>query len=214
MKHTRPDLANAVRELSKVLDGATEAHMKDLFRVIGYTLETAKLGLPIEVQEISNKEVWIIEAWSDSDFAGDRDTRKSVTAWEIYVNGVLVSYKSRLQKTVTLSSCEAEYVALCETCQEILHIRQIIKTMGCTVQYPIIVHVDNVGTMFLASNETTYRTKHIDIKWHFIRELIEEPNPMIKLVHARTEENKADHYSKNVPNVKFHAHFNNVLKKL
>ena len=165
------------------------------------------------VFKLNDIMIWIVEAWSDSDYAGDRDTRRSVTGWEIYVNGTLVSYKSRLQKTVTLSSCEAEYVALCETCQEILHIRQIVESMGCKVQYPIVVHVDNVGTMFLASNETTARTKHIDVKWHFIRELVEQPDPIIQLVYSKSEENKADNYTKNCPQEKYHAHYGGILRE-
>ena len=80
VKHTRPDLANTVRELSEVLDGATEAHMQDLYRAIKYALDTRHLGLPIERKLLTLiEDLWIIEAWSDSDYAGDRDTRKSVT---------------------------------------------------------------------------------------------------------------------------------------
>ena len=201
VKHTRPDLCNAVRELSKVLDGATDKHMQDLYRAIQYVLNTRKYGLPIEpthYPEIPIKD-WIIEAWSDSDYATDPDSRKSVTAWEIYVNGVLVSKKSRLQKTVTLSSCEAEYIAMAEATSELLYIKQILESMGVTIQYPILLYADNQGAIFLTSNESTARTKHIDVRHHFLREMTDGPNPVIKVIYVPSTENKADPYTKNIP---------------
>jgi hypothetical protein len=166
------------------------------------------MGLPIEPKwNADDPETWKIEGCTDSDWCGDKDTRKSVTAYEMWVNEVLIDWKSRLQRTVALSSTEAECVALCEVCQEILYIRQLIESMGMNVKYPIIVHVDNVGAMSLANNESTQRTKHIDVKCHFIRELVQPPNPIIKLEFVPTEKNRADAYSKNLPVQKFQDHF-------
>ena len=201
VKHTRPDLCNAIRELSKVMDGATENHLKDLYRVIKYTLQTRKLGYPViptHYPEDPSKE-WIIEVWVDSDWAGDKDTRRSVTGYEIYVNGVLVQKKSRLQKTVALSSCEAEYIACANVASEVLCIKQVIESMNVTIQYPIIVNMDNEGAIFLSNNESTTRTKHIDVKHHFVRELTEGPNPILKTKYVESSKNKADMCTKNLP---------------
>ena len=201
VKHTRPDLSNAVRELSKVLDGATEQHMRDMYRAIKYVLDTRKYGLPIEPTHIPVEPThnWIIDVWCDSDWAGDKDTRRSVSGCEIYVNGVLVHKKSRLQKTVSLSSCEAEYIAFGEAGSEALYIRNVVESMGVTIQYPIKMYMDNQGAIFLAYNESTARTKHIDVRHHFMRELTEGPNPIMEVIYVPSNLNKADVYTKNVP---------------
>ena len=111
VKHTRPDLCNAVCELSKVLDKGTTQHLKDMYRTIKYVLDTKGKALHIEPSKISQspKKDWIIEVQVDSDYAGDKDTRRSVTGYAAYVNGVLIAPKSQSQETVSLSSCEAEY---------------------------------------------------------------------------------------------------------
>ena len=99
---------------------------------------------------------------------------------------------------MTLSSCEAEYVALCETCAELLYIRQILEFLGVEIDYPMIIYVDNVGAIYLANNESSTRTKHVDVRYHFVRELTEEPNPVVKIEFCRSEDNRADVYTKNV----------------
>ena len=197
---TRPDLTNAVRELSKVLDGATETHLNDLYRVIKYVIVTKLYGLPIEPTWIPSNPVlnWLLELWVDSDWAGDKDSRKSVTGWEFYLNGVLIDKKSRLQRVVALSSCEAEYIACAEACSQLLYVKQILESIGVTITYPIPVYMDNQGAIFLASNESIARTKHIDVRYHFLRELTQGANPIIKLIYVPSEENKADVHTKNV----------------
>jgi hypothetical protein len=195
VKHTRPEIGNAVRELSKVLGEATEAHMTNMKQVIKFILCTRKRGLRFAP---SKKEIWEITAFSDSDFAGDRDTRRSVTGYSIYVNGTLVSWKSRSQKHVTLSSTEAEYVAMSETCMAIMHVKQLIEFMGIEVKTPIELNVDNQEAIFLANNASSSRTRHIDTRYHYVRELAEETNPIVKIVYRRTEDNKADIHTKNV----------------
>ena len=201
VKHTRPDLSNAVRELSKVLDGATKQHMMDLYRAIKYTLNTKNYGLPIEPTYIPSNpdKEWKIQVWCDSDWAGDKDTRRSVTGYEIYVNGVLVTKKSRLQRTVSLSSCEAEYIAAGEAGSDTIYIKNVLESMGVTIQYPIEFYMDNQGAIFLTQNESTARTRHIDVRYHFLRELTEGPDPVIKIIYVPSAENKADVYTKNVP---------------
>ncbi len=215
VKHTRVDLCNCVRELSKVLDGASTQHMKDLYRAMKYVLDTRTLGFPIEPSFIPDDPLngWIIEAWSDSDWAGDLDNRHSVTGYEIYVNGVLADKKSHLQKIVALSSCEAEYIAMAETASRILYIVNILESLGVVIQYPITLYADNQGAIFLTSNESTSRTKHIDVKHHFLRELVEGPNPVIKVVYVPSQDNRADVYTKNVPVHIFKSAFQRRLKE-
>jgi len=123
IKHSRPDIANPVRELTKILDGASYSAYKEMKRVIKFVLDTKLLGLKLEPRLNENGNWWIV-AYSDSDYAKDPSTRKSVTGFIVYFCGVPVSWMSKSQKSVTLSSSEAEYVALSETAKEIRFLYQ------------------------------------------------------------------------------------------
>ena len=87
VKHSRPDIANAVQELSKVLDGVSPAALKDMHRVIKYVLDTKNLGLKIDLNSFK-KTPWDLVCYSDSDYAGDPDTRRSVTGFVLFVRNV------------------------------------------------------------------------------------------------------------------------------
>jgi len=108
VKHSRPDLANPVRELTKGMDGATMAAFKEMHRLIKHVLDTEEYGLKLFP---TVDKTWELIAFSDSDFATDKDTRISVTGFIIYFMGVAVAWKSRGQKSVSLSSTESEFYA-------------------------------------------------------------------------------------------------------
>jgi len=208
-KHSRPDISNAVRELSKVMDGATEAHMKMMLRCIKYILDTREKGLLMQPSEVLD-DVWELQAFCDSDYSGDRDKRLSVTGYVIYLLGVVIAWASRAQRNVTLSSTEAEYVAISEVCREILFIAQIMEFLGMTVKRPITVRVDNVGAIYLANNQTTsQRTKHVDVRYHFVREYIEDET--VKIVFVKSKDNDADIFTKNLDGEAFWRHANKFL---
>ena len=96
-----------------------------------------------------------------------------------------------------LSSTEAKYVAVSEVCTEILFIKQVLEFLGVKIAYPIVVNVDNIGAIYLAKNETMgQRTKHIDVRHHFVREYIEDG--IVKIVFIRSEDNMADPFTKNM----------------
>jgi len=105
VKHTQPDLLTSTRELSKVMDKATERHMKELCRVIKYAIDTKDKGLKLQPENRDDK--WKIGAYSDADFAGDKETQISVTGYVIYFMNVPICWRSRGQKGVTLSTTEA-----------------------------------------------------------------------------------------------------------
>ena len=105
VKYSRPDISNAVRELAKANDGATKIHLKCLMRTIKYVLDTRDRSLQYVIDDKANHDgVWCIKAYCDSDFAGDKDKRISVSGYCIYLMGCLISWKSKGQKHVTLSS--------------------------------------------------------------------------------------------------------------
>lgn len=158
VKYSRPDIANAVRELSKVNDGTMKAHQKELLRLIKFVVDTKDWMLKYELKDESkNANKWVLKAFCDSDFAGDKDNRLSVAGYGVYIYGCLVVWKSRALRTHALSSTEAEYLALSEVCCEILFIKQLLEFFGRDVEYPIIIHCDNVGAIYLAHNAKNSR---------------------------------------------------------
>jgi hypothetical protein len=142
VKHSRPDISNCTRELSKVLDGSTPASYKEMLRVIKYVLDTRTLGLKLCPTGKQN-EPWNITCYTDSDYAGDEVTRRSVSGYVIYVHGVPVQFRSKSQQSVTLSSTEAEWMALSEAVKDILFLKYLCETVGICVERPITI----VGTL-------------------------------------------------------------------
>lgn len=210
VKHSRPDLSNSTRELSKAMDGANKAQYKMMLRAIKYVKDTEDLRLRIQPDERTEKK-WSIKAYSDSDFAGDVDGRKSVSGYVIYMDGMPISWRSKGQKSVSLSSTEAEYMAVSEVTMELLFIHGVMKFLGMEQKLPMIVNVDNVGAIYLAQSATTSnRTKHIDVRYHFVREFIEDG--IVKIIFVRSEENDADIFTKNLGGELYGTHRTSVMK--
>jgi hypothetical protein len=212
VKHSRPDISNAIRELSKVGDGATMAHWNQLLRAVKYTITTKNKALKLS-PKLKDGNMFYLEGISDSSFGEDKDTRISVCGYVVFFCGAPIATKSKLGRSVTLSSTEAEHFAISEVVKEILLIKQLMDTIGIQVQLPIIVRVDNVGAIFLANNFSVgQRTKHIDIRTHFIREYIEDG--IIKIVFIRTDDNDADIFTKNTIEELYNKHSDKLIEEL
>ena len=109
--------------------------------------------------------------YTDSDYAGDKSTRISVTGYILFFMGVPIIWKSKLERSITLSSLDAEYVALLEAAKEIKFVYQLLLSIGIKVKLPIIVRVDNIGAIFMSENTSTSgQTKHIDIRYRYVNE--------------------------------------------
>ena len=196
VKHSRPDIANSVRELSKVLDGSTSHSFKEMLRVIKYVLDTKNLGLKI-FPNLDNNEQWELTCYTDSDYAGDPETRRSVSGYILYVKNVPVCWCSKAQRAVTLSSSEAEWYALSEATKEIIFVLQLLESIHIKVRLPIIVRVDNVGAIFLSGNiNTASRSKHIDIRTNYVNEYVEDG--VLKIVFVKSADNTSDMMTKNL----------------
>jgi hypothetical protein len=205
VKHSRPDIANVVRELSKVLDGPTEAAMKELKRAIKFVLATRNYGLKIEPDASQGEGDWEMKIFTDSEYAGDKNTRISVGGYIIFLLGVAILWKSKAQKSVTLSSAEAEFVALSEAAKEIKFVVMILESLDIRVKLPIVVRVDNVGAIFMSENvSTSSRTRHVDIRYHYVREFVEDG--FIKIIFVKSEENLSDGFTKNITGTLYDAH--------
>ena len=202
-KHSRPDICNPVRELSKTMDVPAPVHLKEMYKVIRHVLSTKGYGLKFELRKDMIK--WALKALSDSDFASDKETRISVFGYVIYFYGIPIAWRSKGMKSVVLSTTEAEYMALSQVVKELKFIVQLVQTMNIEVELPITVHVDNVGAIWLSNNHTiSDRTKHIDIRTSFVKEYREDGKIIIKFV--KSEENEADIFTKNTTNVIFSNH--------
>jgi hypothetical protein len=118
IKCSRPDLSNAVRELSKCMDRATYGTYQEMLRIVKYVLDTKNYCLKIQ-PIFDSKNSWKLKVFSDSDWAGDPETRISVTGFIVYLQNVPVCWRSKAQRGVILSSSKAEYVAMSEAVKEI-----------------------------------------------------------------------------------------------
>ena len=189
VKFSRPDIANSVRELSTVMDSATMEHLKCLWQLMKYVLDTKEKCLMMDLTKNSDSRKdetmngWQMKAFCNSDYAGDKDTRISMTGFILCLNGAAISWRSCSQKNVTLSSTEAGYVAVSEVCAAIMFMKQVTEFLQMKVNLPILVNMDNVGAIYLASNATSgQRTRHIDARYHFVRSYVGEGTVKMVLV--------------------------------
>lgn len=149
------------------------------------------------------ENVWKIKSFCDSDFAGDQEKRISASDFCIYLMNCLVSWKSKGQDNVTISSIEAEYVAVFELCKELMFIRMVLTFLGVRIKLPMIVHCDNIGAIFLSYNaKVSQRTKHIDTRYKYVGEYVEEG--IAKIVFVRSENNIADILTNNNKEILFY----------
>jgi len=192
VKYSRPDISNAVRELSKGMKEPTPSAFKEMKRVLKYVIDTKEKGLKME-PKTGDEGNWNMTVYTDSDWAGDKDTRRSVSEYVIFLLNCPIMWKSRQQK-VSLSSSEAEIYACSDAAKEIKFVYQILVTMGIKVKLPITVRVDNVGAIFMAENiSVSQRTKHIDIRTKFLTEYIDDG--FIKIIFVKSKDNLSDGFN-------------------
>lgn len=207
-KYTRPDLCNVVRELSKCVDGATMGTYTEMLRVIKFVLDTKNFCLKIHPKNDGTK--WNLKVFCDSDWAGDPETRISVTGFIVYLQNVPVCWRSKAQRGVTLSSSEAEYVAISEAVKEIKFLYFLLQDIGIEVDLPIVVKTDNIGALFMSQNASTgVRTRHVDTRYHFIRENVEDG--IVKVEFVRSVDNDSDIFTKNVNHEIYEKHVKKFL---
>jgi len=183
---TRPDIAQAVGELSKFNSCPNQSHLTAAKRVLRYLKETFGLKL------VYNKNTQNVIGYSDADWAGSLDDRHSTSGYVFVLGGGAVTWKSKRQSTVATSTAEAEYMALYMAIQEAIWIRQLLEEITGKSEV-INVLVDNQAAIAIAKG-TRSRLKHIDIKYHFIREAV--ANKQVATPYCSSEENVADMLTK------------------
>ena len=188
MMATRPDICWAVTKLSQNLSNPLETHWVAAKHVLRYLKGTAHYNLCYTKHRDGLKLV----GYSDADWASSDDRRStSGYSFAMHEEGPLISWKSRKQPTIALSSCEAEYIALAAAVQESLYLTQLTIDLGVSNGEPVIIHEDNQGTIALANNPVQrQRSKHIDIRYHFIRQNVKDDK--VVLMYCPTHDMLAD----------------------
>lgn len=195
--NTRPDIAASVSILSQKIMKPRNCDLNEVKRVIRYLKGTKDLKLRLSSSEAKD----VIFAYSDSDWAENRDDRKSNSGQFCSVNGGAISWSCRKQEVVALSSTEAEYVAICETSKEIIWIKRIAKELRVDVPDSVTIYTDSQSSISKINNKKfSNRSKHIDTKYHFIQDQVE--NGEINLVYHPTETNIADMMTKPLGSIK------------
>jgi hypothetical protein len=197
MLGTRPDLAYAVSSLSQYCSGPTKQHMGAAKRVLRYLSGTRNFSLKYDKHNQENTPI----GYSDSDWAGDAD-RRSTGGFVYKLAGGAISWKSKKQTSVALSTLEAEYMAASEAAKEAIWIKRLVKNLRLDNLQKLtpspLIYIDNLGCIQNIQNPRHHeRTKHIDIRYHFVRELVE--NKSIEIQHISSEENTADILTKALP---------------
>jgi hypothetical protein len=163
---TRPDIAYAVSVVSQSLECPTNKDWKAVKRIFRYLRGTADYGLLYKV----DSPVQSLHGFSDADYAGDLKTRHSRTGVVCMYSGGAISWFSQKQRSVVLSTTEAEYVAASEAAKELVWLKRLFSEVTCLKDSPKLL-VDNMSAVKLANNpEFHQRSKHIDVKYHFVRE--------------------------------------------
>jgi hypothetical protein len=139
---------------------------------------------------------------SDANWAENPDNRRSVTGITVSINGNFLVGRSKLQATVAHSTCEAEYMALDDCVREVVYQRRLLAELGFEQKEPTVVEVDNRGAIDLAHNPVHHgRTKHIEIRYHYVREQILAGTIFLKWVAS--EENLSDIFTKPLTRERF-----------
>ena len=182
---TRPDITAAVNYLSRFMSNPTDQNWEQAKRVLRYVKGTMHYTLTFSGH--CNPDP---VCFQDASF-GDGPERRSRTGFVILMCGAAIVWGSRLQTTVALSTVEAEYMSLAAACQELLHVRQLLHCLGVKFSGPFKMFEDNQGCIALATNAvTTNRTKHIDVRYHFIRQCVQRNQ--VKIVWIPTIDMVAD----------------------
>jgi hypothetical protein len=196
MVGTRPDIAYAVGKASRKLDKAEYSDWLCVKRIFRYLAGTRTHGLLYQADRDQQ-----LVTYTDADHGGDTSTGRSTTGVVSMYAGAAVSWKSQLQTTVQVSTAGAEIVAASEGAREAIWLQRVLESLGSTTEKPI-VYVDNQAAIKIAENpENHQRTKHIQLKHFYIREVL--ANKELSIEYCRTDDQLADALTKALPGPRF-----------
>jgi hypothetical protein len=198
---TRPDIAHAVHWLASNMVAPTARHMQAAEHVLRYLSGTTSMGLVFGSRgskaAADSSKPTAVECcvFADADWAGDKSDRKSISGWVAKVNGDPISWSSKKQNVVALSTCEAELYAEAAAIQEALWVRGMLAELGLGPSTASTIYGDNQSTIAVSKNGVkSQRTKHVDVKYHFVTDCIE--SEQVKIQWIPTAEQQADIFTK------------------
>ncbi|CAJ2677087.1 unnamed protein product [Trifolium pratense] len=193
--NTRPDLAYSVGIASRFMERPKSSHLIAVKRILRYVKGTINYGIMFPASD-RDKECKLI-GYTDSNWCGDHEDRKSTAGYMFFYGGSPISWCSKKEPVVALSSCEAEYIAASlSTCQAIW-LKNLIEEISQDRCETVTLKIDNVSAINLAKNPIAHgRSKHIELRFHYLREQVSNGN--LALMHCRSEEQVADLLTKAV----------------
>ena len=196
--YTRPDISYSVGVLSQFLANPGLVHWTAAKRILRYLRNSIGVGISYR----RDNEGLVLAGASDADWAGNLDDRRSTSGYVFSVQreGGVTSWSSKRQPTVALSSTEAEYVALAAAGQEVLFLRSLLEEFGFAQILPTVISEDNQSCISMTKHSEHKRTKHIDIKFHFLRDLVRDG--VISVHYVPTESMVADIMTKHISRFK------------
>ncbi|UYV70127.1 hypothetical protein LAZ67_7001882 [Cordylochernes scorpioides] len=194
MTGTRPDIAYAVSRVSQFMNNPGPSHWTAVKKIFGYLKATKNIGICFGGSSCTTSLI----GFSDADFAGDLDTRKSTTGYVFMLNNGPISWCSQKQNCVSLSTTESEYIAASKATKEAIWLRQLLRELHQEQVKPTTIFCDNQSCIRLVHNpEYHKRTKHIDISYHFIRDHFQKH--AIDLLYVCSNDQAADIFKKALP---------------
>ena len=196
---TRPDISAALGVLSQFASNPGNLHWQAAKRILRYLKGSLDMGVIFRGNLSS--EVNLV-GFVDADWAGDVDSRKSRGGYLFLLCGGPVSWVSRKQAVVALSSTEAEYVAAATAAQELLWLRNLLSELGFSQNKATVLHEDNMGAVEVSRNPRFHgRMKHIDIRHHFLRDEVEKGSVLLRFIQSKSQ--LADIFTKALPRDRF-----------
>ncbi|WJX11887.1 hypothetical protein P8452_02442 [Trifolium repens] len=187
--NTRPDINYAVGSVSRFMSNPKASHMVAAKRILRYLKGTHDYGLTFPKSKMESK--FELEGFSDSDWCGDKDDRRSTSGMWFRFRNSPISWSSKKQNIVALSSCEAEYVAAAQAACQAVWLESLLDELKIKYVKPVKLNVDNQSAISLARNPIAHgRSKHIETKYHFLRYQVTQDK--LNLVHCRTNVQIAD----------------------
>ncbi|XP_022875774.1 uncharacterized protein LOC111394250 [Olea europaea var. sylvestris] len=167
--NTRPDITQSVSLLSRFMNEPSKNHFTAAKRILRYLKGTKNQGIEFKKENNFN-----LVGYTDSDWAGSLVDRKSTSGYIFCLGTNIISWSSRKQRSIALSSAEAEYIAAADAACEAVWLRRILKDLMIEQQEPTTIHCDNMSAIAMTKNPVFHaRSKHIELRHHFIRDLID-----------------------------------------